>query len=58
MDEKPNFAAITTAEWMVHDKIQRWMEEGPAEQPWNSGKASSIETKDQGRDGSGQQDTL
>jgi hypothetical protein len=41
---------------MVHDKVQRWMEEGPGEQPWNSMKASSIEVKDQGRNGSEEQD--
>jgi heat shock protein HslJ len=56
-NKKPNFAVITTAEWMVHDKVQRWMEEGPGEQPWNSMEASSIEVKDQGRNESGEQDT-
>ena len=45
------------AEWVVHNKIQRWMEEGPAEEPWNSVRASSMEKKGQGRNGSGQQDT-
>jgi hypothetical protein len=51
-NEKPNFAAITTAEWMVHDKVQRWMDEGPGEQPWSSVGASSIEMGDQGTHGS------
>jgi hypothetical protein len=56
-NEKPNFAVITTAEWMVHDKVQCWMEEGPGEQPWNGMEASSIEMKDQGTNGSGEQNT-
>jgi len=50
-NEKPNFAVITTANWMVHDKVQRWMGEGPGEQPWNSMDASSIEMQNQGRNG-------
>jgi hypothetical protein len=56
-NEKPNFAVITTAELMVHDKVQRWMEECPGEQPWNGMEASTIEMKDQGTNGSGEQNT-
>ena len=55
-NEKPNLADITAAEWMVHDKVQRWMKEGPGEQPWSGMEASSIEMKDQGTNGSGERD--